>query len=56
VKVLRATQSPLNPRRWCLDLECGHEVWVTSKRKPVRQESWCPKCFEERIRKGGDPR
>lgn len=33
-KVIRATRSPMNERRLCLDLECGHELWVSDKRAP----------------------
>jgi len=43
-KVLRAFRSPLNPQRWCLTLECGHEVWVTSKSRPKRQTAKCENC------------
>lgn len=34
-RVRRVTQSPLNPLRWALDLECGHELWVTQKKRPA---------------------
>lgn len=33
-KVIRASQSPLNKLQWLCELDCGHEQWVTSKRKP----------------------
>ena len=33
-KVLQAVQSPMNAQRWSVDLECGHECWVTSTRLP----------------------
>lgn len=33
-KVVRANQSPLNKLQWLCELDCGHEQWVTSKRKP----------------------
>jgi hypothetical protein len=35
-RVLRADRSPMNAQRWCCELECGHEVWVTRTRKPKR--------------------
>jgi hypothetical protein len=34
--VTSADQSPMNARRWCCELSCGHEVWVTASRKPKR--------------------
>ena len=45
--VFSVKQSPLNPLRWCLSLECGHDVWVTSKRKPARKTSACEPCLNE---------
>ena len=44
--VKRVRQSPLNPMRWVLDLDCGHEVWVTAKSCPTRATAACPKCNE----------
>ncbi len=43
-RVLRVTQSPMNKRRWILDLECGHELWVTSLRRPKAQTAKCERC------------
>lgn len=40
-KVVRADQSPLNKKQWCLELDCGHEVWVTSRGKPTRETAYC---------------
>jgi hypothetical protein len=45
-KVLRATQSPTNSERWCCDLECGHEVWVTRQRRP--KEAGCGECVRKK--------
>lgn len=42
IKVLRATMSPMNPQRWCLDLECGHEEWVTGTKAP--KHAYCYTC------------
>lgn len=42
--VQRVTQSPLNPKQWCLDLQCGHHVWVTSKSRPQRMKATCTTC------------
>lgn len=42
--VVRVTRSPLNGRRWALDLGCGHEVWVTSRGKPARKFAPCVAC------------
>lgn len=46
--VQRVDRSPMNPYRWCLELSCGHEVWVTAKRKPTRMKAVCPECKEPR--------
>ena len=42
IRVLRATQSPLNKLRWHCDLECGHETWHRGTRKPKR--AYCYTC------------
>jgi hypothetical protein len=42
--VVRVTQSPMNAKRWCLDLSCRHEVWVTSSRQPKRSRVHCVEC------------
>lgn len=56
--VLRATQSPMNAKRWCLDLSCGHEAWVTSNRRPTRQVVECAACpaddAETKMKEEGD--
>lgn len=44
-KVQRVTRSPMNKSRWCLKLDCGHEVWVTAGRKPTRATADCEKCI-----------
>ena len=49
-KVLRADRSPMNARQWLCELECGHEQWRSSVRKPVKFE--CMKCAQEQ-QKGG---
>jgi hypothetical protein len=46
-QVTRVTQSPLNKLRWCLDLECGHDEWVTSKRRPTTKKYKCSRCPKE---------
>lgn len=43
-RVLDATQSPTNDRRWSLSLECGHEQWVTAARRPIAKSSRCESC------------
>jgi len=43
-RIERVTQSPMNPVRWLLDLDCGHSVWVTAKRRPTRQQIDCGDC------------
>lgn len=34
MKAVQVTQSPTNSQRWLVTLACGHEVWMTSVRKP----------------------
>jgi hypothetical protein len=46
VPVVSAKQSPLNPTRWCCTLQCGHDMWVTSKRKPKAKLLDCQRCRE----------
>ncbi len=42
--VQRVDQSPMNEKRWCLTLSCGHEIWVTANRKPTRVQAPCERC------------
>lgn len=42
--VTKVTQSPMNPLRWCCDLECGHEQWVTQKVHPKSKRLTCDRC------------
>lgn len=49
--VIKVTQSPMNHHRWCLDLECGHDKWVTSKRRPTRKTTDCDKCLNQEMPK-----
>ena len=46
-KVVSITQSPMNNKRWCLELECGHDVWITSKSHPKRNTEKCTTCDRE---------
>lgn len=39
--VTGVTRSPLNAARWCLDLACGHQSWVTSDRRPTAKTAVC---------------
>jgi hypothetical protein len=41
-RVIAVHQSPMNAQRWCLTLQCGHELWVTATRKPKTQTVKCP--------------
>ncbi len=49
--VLSVAQSPMNAERWVLTLDCGHDEWVTSKRRPQRMTQRCGKCADA-ARKG----
>jgi hypothetical protein len=51
VPVVSAKQSPLNPTRWCCALQCGHDAWVTSKRKPKAKLLDCQQCKESMVRR-----
>lgn len=42
-RVVRVTRSPMNAKRWCLELDCGHEVWVSASRKPTAKTAPCDK-------------
>lgn len=42
--VLRITRSPLNKAKWCLDLACGHEQWITSNETPRKTTMHCRTC------------
>jgi hypothetical protein len=44
--VVRVDRSPLNAGRWVLTLDCGHEQWVTSMRRPQRKTQLCSKCCD----------
>ena len=39
--------SPMNEKRWCVDLKCGHHIWVTAKKKPTAKKYECPECTED---------
>lgn len=43
-RVVRIDRSPMNPKRWCFTLECGHEVWQSWTRKPKRTIMACDAC------------
>jgi hypothetical protein len=47
-KVVSCARSPLNAQRWLVRLECGHETWITSARKPKIGE--CPTCPRTPVR------
>lgn len=40
-------QSPMNALRWCCQLDCGHDEWVTAKRRPTRKTIKCSKCADK---------
>jgi hypothetical protein len=46
-EVVRVTQSPMNKKRWCLEMSCGHEVWVTRTRKPTIKTLVCNDCAKK---------
>lgn len=42
--VARVDQSPMNAARWCIELSCGHDHWLTAKRRPTVKSLPCPTC------------
>lgn len=44
--ITRVDRSPMNPQRWSLTLECGHERWVTGKTKPKSKTAQCLECTD----------
>ena len=46
-RVESVKQSPMNEERWCLQLDCGHDEWVTSARRPTRQMIRCSRCVQK---------
>jgi hypothetical protein len=53
VRINRIDQSPTNVLRWCLELACGHEAWVTARRRPQRSTCRCPQCDQRREEQNG---
>ena len=49
VAVVSVKQSPLNPLRWRLGLDCRHDVWVTAKRRPIWRMVRCERCEKGHI-------
>lgn len=48
--VVRIDRSPMNAQRWCLELACGHEKWVTARRRPAipAKPLRCERCSASR--------
>lgn len=44
IAVIAIDRSPMNAKRWSLTLSCGHEIWMTSSRKPKTKTAKCEKC------------
>jgi hypothetical protein len=44
MRVVSIKQSPLNALRWCCQLTCGHDGWVTAKSRPTRKFLKCSQC------------
>ncbi len=43
-QVIRVISSPMNSKRWLVELSCFHQVWVTRTRRPTMKTFRCPKC------------
>lgn len=43
-KIVRVDRSPMNAKVWCVELECGHEVWVYRKPRSTPKGLECEKC------------
>ena len=37
-------QSSLVQVMWCCQLDCGHDQWISGKRRPTRKTLVCNKC------------
>ena len=48
-RVTRIDQSPMNAQRWCLQLSCGHEEWITAKRRPNKETFRCSRCEPRKL-------
>jgi hypothetical protein len=44
MQIVSIKQSPLNGSQWCCQLDCGHDQWVTAKRRPTRKTLKCSQC------------
>lgn len=51
--VVRVDRAPLNAKRWCLQLSCGHDRWVTRSSKPKIQSHYCERCASASDGDGG---
>jgi hypothetical protein len=47
-QVTRIDQSPMNPKQWCVQLSCGHDIYVTRAKKPKMKFHSCDKCAGEK--------
>lgn len=55
MKIVSATRSPMNFLRWFLELDCGHDLWVTRKKKPKGGGNFkCPKGCTPKKRPEGE--
>jgi hypothetical protein len=49
-RIQRIDQSPMNEQIWVIQLEgCGHDVYVTQKKRPSRERTWTDKATGERM-------
>jgi hypothetical protein len=45
-RIENVKQSPMNGKRWCCQLDCGHDEWITATRRPTRTTLRCGKCAD----------
>ena len=55
-KIESIKQSPMNERRWCCQLDCGHDEWITANRRPTRKTLRCSRCQTKLMEVSHDPR
>lgn len=49
-RIVRVDRSPMNERIWVLQLTCGHDVYVTQKKRPSRERTFTdPRTGEREI-------
>ena len=43
-KIVRVDRSPMNPKIWIAQLECGHDLYLYRKPRANAGGRWCERC------------